>query len=57
MYIAELIQPLIASLLALSGPDTDVYIAHGRNRQASTHEGAARRLHAAGAGICAGHPL
>ena len=33
MYICELVQPLVASLVALSGPSTHIYIAHGRNRQ------------------------
>lgn len=34
MYIAEAVPPLVASLVALSGPGTEVYISHGRNRQA-----------------------
>ncbi|KAL4447760.1 hypothetical protein ABPG75_004979 [Micractinium tetrahymenae] len=34
MYIAEAVPPLVASLVALSGPATEVYISHGRNRQA-----------------------
>ncbi|KAL4419147.1 hypothetical protein ABPG77_002660 [Micractinium sp. CCAP 211/92] len=34
MYIAEAVAPLVASLVALSGPATEVYISHGRNRQA-----------------------
>lgn len=32
-YIAEAVPPLVASLVALSGPATEVYISHGRNRQ------------------------
>ena len=32
MYVAEAVQPLVASLKALSGPRTDVLVAHGRNR-------------------------
>ncbi len=32
-YIAEAVAPLVASLVALSGPATEVYISHGRNRQ------------------------
>lgn len=34
MYISEAVGPLVASLVALSGPGTEVLIAHGRNRQA-----------------------
>ena len=31
--VAEAVEPLVASLHALSGPETRVYISHGRNRQ------------------------
>lgn len=33
MYIEALAQLLVASLVALSGPQTRIYISHGRNRQ------------------------
>lgn len=33
MYVAEAIEDLVRSLVALSGPATEVLIAHGRNRQ------------------------
>lgn len=33
MYVAEAVQPLLASLVAVAGPGTEVLIAHGRNRQ------------------------
>lgn len=45
MYIAELVPPLVASLAALSGPDTEVYISHGRNRQAEPEFLEAARRH------------
>ena len=34
MYIEELVQPLLISLHALSHDTSEVYLAHGRNRQA-----------------------
>ncbi|PRW45633.1 hypothetical protein C2E21_5777 [Chlorella sorokiniana] len=34
MYVAEAVEPLVASLCALSGPHSRIYISHGRNRQA-----------------------
>ena len=50
MYIHELVQPLVASLVALSGPSTDIYIAHGRNRQVGGAAGSGGRRWAAGDG-------
>lgn len=35
MYVVEAVAPLVTSLVALAGPGTEVYISHGRNRQAS----------------------
>lgn len=34
MYVEEFVPSLLQSLLALSGPSTVVYVAHGRNRPA-----------------------
>ncbi len=34
MYIEDLVQPLITSLTALSHESTEIFLAHGRNRQA-----------------------
>lgn len=34
MYVEGAISELIQSLLSLSQPSTEIYIAHGRNRQA-----------------------
>ncbi len=34
MYIGDLVQPLIASLMMLSHEGSDIFMAHGRNRQA-----------------------
>ena len=34
MYIEDLVKPLIASLTALSHKGSDIFMAHGRNRQA-----------------------
>lgn len=34
MYVVEAVGALVASLVALCGPETEVYVAHGRNRQA-----------------------
>lgn len=36
MYVREQVGPLLASLAALSGPETEVLISHGRNRFAET---------------------
>jgi hypothetical protein len=47
MYIHELVQPLVASLVALSGPSTEIYVAHGRNRQVGGAAGGAGRRWAA----------
>jgi hypothetical protein len=32
MYITEAVEDLVSSIVALSGPETDVLVAHGRNR-------------------------
>ena len=34
MYIVNLVQPLLSSLYALSHDASEVFLAHGRNRQA-----------------------
>ena len=34
MYIEDLVQPLLTSLYALSHDNSEVFLAHGRNRQA-----------------------
>ena len=34
MYIEDLVQPLLTSLYALSHDTSEVFLAHGRNRQA-----------------------
>jgi hypothetical protein len=33
MYLEELVQPLVASLAAISHKDCNIYLAYGRNRQ------------------------
>lgn len=45
MYVQELVQPLLESLLALSSSTTTVLVAHGRNRPAEPDFKAAAAAH------------
>jgi hypothetical protein len=45
MYVHELVQPLLQSLLALSSSTTTVLVAHGRNRPAEPDFSAAAAAH------------